>query len=172
MPWFQFQKLGSQGRLFQLFHSGFQISKTSQQVFRRQLWVSPECKQSCAPPASAAHQQRHPQDQLGGWCVLRADYPGRRVLFCASWLWDCTLCVLLIRPRRRLSPVEQQRCLSSLPAGTFQFWALDISKDADNPLNNLMGICSLVVSCPIQVSSICYFFVSLHCSVYWNASRC
>lgn len=146
------------------------IKQASQQVCRLQLWVSPERKQSCAPPAAAGHQQRHPHDQLGGWCVLRADYPGRQLLFCASWLWDCTLCVLLIRPRRRLSPaadlrarpsVEQQLRFSSVTANARQFWALDILKDADNPLDNLMGICSHAVSC--QVSNIYFIFlVSMH----------
>lgn len=108
--------------------------------------------------------------------MLRADYPGRRVLFCASRLWDCTLCVLPIRPRRRLSPaadrraepsrpsVEQRRRSSSVLASTFQFWALDILKDADNRLDNLMGICSHVVSC--QVSSI-YFIFLFHCIVVY-----
>lgn len=100
------------------------------QVFWLQLCVFPECKQSCAPPATAGHRRRHHHDQLGGgWCVLRADYPGRRVLFCAHWLWDCTLCVLLIRPQR--SPAADRRADSQWNSSavflhcTFQFWALD-----------------------------------------------
>lgn len=46
--------------------------------------------------------------------MLRADYPGRRVLFCACGLWDCTLCVLLIGPQRGLSPAADCRAEPSL----------------------------------------------------------
>ena len=72
-------------------------SETPQRVCRRPPRVFPGCKQSCVHLLPVGRRQPYHNDQLGGWCLLRADYPGRRVLLCACWLGECSLCALIIR---------------------------------------------------------------------------
>lgn len=110
-------------QLFKVFAASFLSDVTScimgnREMFARSLSVSSvsslDVNSLVPPPATAGQQQRNHHHQPGGWCVLRADYPGRRVLFCACGLWDCTLCVFLIRPQRGLSPAADCRAEPSL----------------------------------------------------------
>ena len=65
---YNFNNLAPKTKLLQLFHSGLPSAVCLSRSPGLSLVPSPQCKQSCAPPAAAGHQQRH-QHQLGGRAV-------------------------------------------------------------------------------------------------------
>lgn len=121
-----------------------------------------------APPldvnSPASHLLSVGHRQPGGWCLLRADYPGRRVLLSACWLGECSLCALIIR-RDFL-----QRGEAGTSVGTNKVQFLVFLDGADHLI--FWWTCWLL-SCSGEQ---CYLFVpyrlTFHCNLSMHWWRC
>lgn len=95
--------------------------------------------------------------------VLRADYPGSWILLCACWLWDCTLCALIIREDFLQQLTTELTFSGTLAQVVFStsnqnsFFSSSFQKDTDYSLHRWAAFILLSVS--------------LHCHSYLAAFR-